>query len=78
MENLLLKHPDLNDFDITDKKVYKVLDVDGNLVEYWEKNDNGNWIDMTEREKLKEQIAREQQELERLKKKETTDEDISR
>lgn len=67
MEQLLAKHPDLKDI-ITknNSKTYKVLAENGKLIEQWEKNEQGHWIDVTEREKLKEQIAAEQEELERL------------
>lgn len=68
MEQLLLKHPDLEDIikRIPHLKTYKIITEQGKVVEQWEKNKRGEWVDVTEREKLKEQIAAEQEELERL------------
>lgn len=68
MEQLLLKHPDLEDIikRTPHLKTYKIITEKGKLVEQWEKNKKGEWVDVTEREKLKEQIAAEQEEIERL------------
>lgn len=69
MNALLQKHPDLADvlkFN-PNTKVYKVLTESGSIKEYWEKNSEGHWTDQTEREKLREQIELEKEELERLK-----------
>jgi hypothetical protein len=67
MKDILEKHPDLKD--ILNKgtlNTYRVLSECGTLLEQWERNKNGHWVDVTEREKLKEKIAAEQEELERL------------
>ena len=73
MENLLLSHKDLNDFKLVLKqaKVYKVLNETNNIVEYWEKNENNEWINVTEREQLKEKIELAKKKLESLSKKVT-------
>lgn len=69
MNALLQKHPDLEDllrFN-PNTKVYKVLTESGRIKEYWEKDSEGHWTEQTEREKLREQIELEKEELERLK-----------
>ena len=68
MEQLLQRHPDLRLIDkstLDQLTTYRSLDRAGKVIEYWEKQD-GKWIDVTEREKLKEQIVAEQEEIERL------------
>lgn len=69
MTDLLQKHPDLKDIlsSNPNTKVYKVLTESGKIKEYWEKDKNGHWTDQTAREKLREQIEAEKEELERLK-----------
>lgn len=70
MEQLLQKHPDLRLIDkstLDQLTTYRSLDRAGKIIEYWEKRD-GHWVDVTEREKLKEQIVAEQEEIERLAK----------
>lgn len=69
MTDLLQKHPDLKDIlrSNPNTKVYKVLTESGKIKEYWEKDENGHWTDQTAREKLREQIEAEKEELERLK-----------
>ncbi|MBR2385256.1 MAG: hypothetical protein IKA99_06605 [Clostridia bacterium] len=69
MTELLQKHPDLKDIlrSNPNTKVYKVLTESGKIKEYWEKDENGHWTDQTAREKLREQIEAEKEELERLK-----------
>lgn len=69
MTELLQKHPDLKDILLSNPKtkVYKVLTESGKIKEHWEKDKNGHWIDQTGREKLREQIEAEKEELERLK-----------
>lgn len=66
---LLAKHPDLQDILRANPNVhtYKILKESGKIQEYWERDNDGNWTDQTEREKLREQIEAEQEELERLK-----------
>lgn len=73
MTDLLQKHPDLKDILRSNPKtkVYKVLTEYGKIKEYWEKDKNGHWTDQTAREKLREQIEVEKEELERLKHAET-------
>ena len=67
MKQLLERHPELeNVIKFNDIKIYRVLSEEGKTEECWEKNDEGHFVDVTEREQLKEQIAAEQEELERL------------
>lgn len=75
MEQILAKHPDLRETLTRSPqlKQYRILSEKDVLLEQWEKNNKGHWIDVTEREKLKERIAAEQEELERLRKKEQED-----
>lgn len=72
MTDLLQKHPSLKNIlrSNPDTKVYKVLTESGKIEEYWEKDKNGHWTDQTAREKLREQIETEKEELERLKREE--------
>lgn len=69
MKELLQKHPDLEELITTypSLKVYKITDHDDKIVEYWEKNEDGHWVDQTQREKLREQIEAEKEELEKLR-----------
>lgn len=69
MTDLLQKHPNLKDILRSNPKtkVYKVLTQFGKIKEYWEKDKTGQWTDQTAREKLREQIEAEKDELERLK-----------
>ena len=66
MKELLQKHPDLEELITTypSLKVYKITDHDDKIVEYWEKNEDGHWVDQTQREKLREQIEAYEEELE--------------
>lgn len=77
MQQLLEKHPDLkyllNRSDLKHIKRYTITDNDGEIVECWERKNN-YWIDVTEREKLKAEIAKQQEELEKLLKKEKKNE----
>ena len=61
MEDLYEKHPDLKEFGTKCKK-YTRLDEKGNILEFWERDADGNWQDNSE-------VARLMQELEALKKK---------
>lgn len=64
---LLQKHPELKTFvENYEVKEYQILTESGSIVEFWKKED-GMWHDYTEREKLREKIEREKEELERLK-----------
>ena len=73
MTELLQKHPDLKSILHANPnvKVYKVLTETGKIEEYWEKDENGHWTDQTAREKLRERIEDEKEELEQLKRTET-------
>ena len=77
MEQLLAKHPDLKEILINNPamKSYKVLSTNNKVLEYWEKDKDGHWIDVTEREKLKERIAAEQEEIEKLRRKKVQQDD---
>ena len=52
---------------VAETKVYKILTKSGNIKEYWEKDEEGNWTEQTEREKIREQIEIEKEQLEALK-----------
>lgn len=69
MNKLLEKHPDLDALlrCNPETKVYKILTKSGNIKEYWEKDEEGNWTEQTEREKIREQIEIEKEQLEALK-----------
>ena len=47
-------------------KCYKKLDIRGKLIEQWELIDN-KWVDVTEREKAKEELIAAQEEVEKEK-----------
>ena len=66
---LLAKHPELEDAlkAHPDTSTYEVLKESGRIQEYWERDEDGNWTDQTEREKIREQIEDAIDELERLK-----------
>ena len=66
---LLAKHPELKDAlkAHPDTRIYEVLKESGRIQEYWERDEDGNWTDQTEREKIREQIEDAIDELERLK-----------
>lgn len=66
---LLAKHPELKDAlkAHPDTRTYEVLKESGRIQEYWERDEDGNWTDQTEREKIREQIEDAIDELERLK-----------
>lgn len=59
MEQLLAKHPDLKDYTMANTQSYKVLDMAGNLIEAWQKDENGHWVDITEQEQEKIRLERE-------------------
>lgn len=61
-------HPELRKFfsEHPNVKVYKIYDSDGKISEQYEKNSRGEWIDVTEREKLREQIQEEMNTLAKL------------
>ena len=68
MEQLIAKHPDMKNFlrDNPSMQTYKILRENDSIIEAWEKDENGHWVDVTEREKLKERISREKDEIETL------------
>ena len=55
------KHPDV--FGCVTK--FEKRDIDGNLEEYWERDDDGYMRDRTERKKLEEEIAKAEKELDK-------------
>lgn len=63
MEKILAKHPDLREF-LPTSTVYKSLNATGDILEYWEKDDDGHWVDVTEREIAKQELERELKQLE--------------
>ena len=66
MEKILAKHPDLKEF-LPTCNTYKSFSATGDILEYWEKDDDGHWVDMTDREIAKQQLERELKQLEVLK-----------
>ena len=69
MTELLQKHPDLKEtlHLNPETRVFKIFTDSNKIKEYWEKDKNGHWTDQTKREKLREQIEAEKEELEKLK-----------
>lgn len=63
MEKILAKHPDLREF-LPTSTVYKSFNATGDILEYWEKDDDGHWVDVTEREVAKQELERELKRLE--------------
>lgn len=63
MEKILAKHPDLREF-LPTSTVYKSFTATGDILEYWEKDDDGHWVDVTEREVAKQKLERELKQLE--------------
>lgn len=64
---LLIKHPELRDLvHEPGMRCFKVLD-DRNLVtEQWERDEDGNWVDVTERELARQELQAAQDELARI------------
>lgn len=71
MTTLLQKHPDLKDtlYMFSKMKIYKILDHNNRIQEFWEKDSSGHWTDQTLREKLREEIEIQQNEITRLEEK---------
>lgn len=65
---LYQKYPELK-WQAPKAKTYKRLNEKGIVVEMWEKDENGNWIDVTDRERKKQELAAAQKEYELLLKK---------
>lgn len=59
-EELLKKHPDMALHNLEEVHTYKIMN-NGIVVEQWEKDENGVWVDRTqevlEEQELKRQIA---------------------
>ena len=68
MEQLIKKHPEMTPVlkAHPDAASYKYYDDNDNLVEEWERRPDGHWYDVTERERLKRQIADAAEELAKL------------
>lgn len=68
MEQLIKKHPEITPVlkAHPDAASYKYYDDNDNLVEEWERRSDGHWYDVTERERLKRQIADAAEELAKL------------
>ena len=68
MEQLIKKHPEMTPVlkAHPDATSYKYYDDNDNLVEEWERRADGHWYDVTERERLKRQIADAAEELAKL------------
>jgi hypothetical protein len=59
------KYPELKQ-QAPNVKTYKRLDERGIITEMWEKDENGKWIDVTDRERKKQELAAAQKEYELL------------
>lgn len=55
------KHPGV----IKGVSKYQSFDTDGNLLEYWERDENGYMVDMTERKLLEIEIEKAEKELDK-------------
>ena len=62
---LFNKYPELK-WQAPNAKVYKRYDTAGNLVEMWEKDENGVWKDVTKRELTRQKVEKLQAELAKL------------
>jgi 5'(3')-deoxyribonucleotidase len=51
-------------------KSYRSFDINGKLIEAWVKDDNGEWKDVTARERARLELLEVQEELEKLNRKE--------
>ena len=60
------KHPDV----IKNIVRFESVDLEGNIVESWERNDNGVMVETTQRDRLREELVKAQEELQRIKDKE--------
>ena len=67
MTDILTKHPSLRDI-INNPVIntYTCTDEHNSLVEQWERDENGNWNDVTVRELARQELAAAQEELEKL------------
>ena len=65
MNDFIARHKDLEKALCSDDyNTFKQIDSSGKLIEQWEKKD-GVWVDVTAREKAKEELIAAQEELER-------------
>jgi hypothetical protein len=60
------KHPDV----IKNIIRFEATDISGNIVESWERDKNGVMVETTKRDKLREELVKAQEELQRIKDKE--------
>lgn len=60
------KHPDV----IKNITRFEAIDLEGNIVESWERNDKGVMVETTQRDRLREELVKAQEELQRIKDKE--------
>lgn len=70
MKELLAKHPDLREI-ITlnpNMHLYRITDIVGDLQEVWEKDEDGHWHDVTNREKARIAVEKAKAEVLRLQK----------
>ena len=70
MVNIINEYVNTNELNKFNSKKYKQYDVVGNLLFSCEKNENDEWIDTTDIEKLKIEIAKETEQLKKMTKKE--------
>lgn len=70
MEQLVNKHPEIEKVlkAHPEATTYKYLNDKGETMEYWERDRDGHWCDVTERELLKREIADAAEELAKLNK----------
>lgn len=76
MEQLLKKHPCENLSEligVNNINTIKYLNNNNEIDEMWEVDDKGHWRDVTQREKLKQELIKAQQELLKLQDKENGD-----
>ena len=70
MINIINEYINTNELNKFNSKSYKQYDIIGNLLFSCEKNENDEWIDTTEIEKLKIEITKETEQLKKMTKKE--------
>lgn len=56
------KYPDV----WPDVRRYERFDTEGSLIESWERDTNGRMVEVTQRDKLREEILAAQEQIERL------------
>lgn len=71
MNNFEQLHPEIiKDVAYKQSKFYRRYDENGTLVEAFDKNEEGQWVDVLERELLRLAIAETQKELDKMNSKE--------